>query len=378
MAAGGVEPHAALFCLFQQLREFVARPGDEFRHFRISRPVGGIHQMISKRRLKPDREWLDKFPTDNIVPNDRAAAQRDAQTFDRELEGRKQKVAGEVPCQAEIRNARSPQPKRPVIAKDQRRDGPDYDMSRQILGFIERNWTVKQAGAADREKLFGGDAVHLITGPVTLDAVEHRDIAIISDRVRRCRQDFQANLDIGVRCGKILKVRDQAFHRKSAERPDRKDVVIILACRAIHCQAEFGNRSARHIVDFGPCLGHLDFVSDAVEQLDVQQFFKLADLVADGALGQIEFDGRAREAAMSRCGLKRAEPRHGGKDIPHRIAHSDDPYILFIRCLVGTIAALAEPEIASIMSYSGDFRLFGIVPPIRFDVLSAAVEEATP
>ncbi|MNR51258.1 hypothetical protein D3C85_1709080 [compost metagenome] len=54
--------------------------------------------------------------------------------------------------------------------------------------------------------------------------------------------------------------------------------------------------------------GEQDFPGQALEQGHLEPTFQLLDLLAHGALGDVQFLRRARKAAATRNGLEAAQP----------------------------------------------------------------------
>ncbi|MNC68940.1 hypothetical protein D3C75_1195860 [compost metagenome] len=60
-------------------------------------------------------------------------------------------------------------------------------------------------------------------------------------------------------------------------------------------------------------VGQADTAADAFGQGIAHTFFQFADLVADGAAGQVQFPGRDRHAAKAGYRIQRAQGCHGRK-----------------------------------------------------------------
>ena len=75
-------------------------------------------------------------------------------------------------------------------------------------------------------------------------------------------------------------------------------------------------RAQARFADLGKC----DHVCAAHEQLHVQQVFEIFNLMADGSLGQIEFDRHPRKAEMATCRLKGAQAHHRWHTVTHKAA----------------------------------------------------------
>ncbi|CAI8810090.1 hypothetical protein EMIT0232MI5_10270 [Pseudomonas sp. IT-232MI5] len=186
-----------------------------------------------------------------------------------------------------------------------------------VTGQILRGFQaalVEQAGAAHREELQGWQWPHEVGAAVhRAGAVGDRQVDVFAGRRGVDRLFVEVQGDVRITRVEISEATHQPFLRElggdgQSEHGQRRRIAQFIA--GIADQFE-GLLQALHQPPGGD--GRADLSAFADEQWDAELFFELADLMADGAVGDAQFGGCPAEMRVAGGAFEGAQGGQGGK-----------------------------------------------------------------
>ncbi|MNM21267.1 hypothetical protein D3C81_316250 [compost metagenome] len=182
----------------------------------------------------------------------------------------------------------------------------------QFLRVFQAAQSVDQARAAHREEAQCNDFFNNHFRPVTNPVSDEQVGAGVVDVIRRARRD-QLQLHLRVLPQERADVVTQPISSKPRCATDAQpsgDFLIVDQLPGI----EQVQQNPVHLPRISLALiGQADPSANALGQSKAHAFLKLADLVTDGAAGQVQFTGRNRHAACAGNRVQRAKGGHRRK-----------------------------------------------------------------
>ncbi len=270
----------------------VAIFGSARRRLRAEDPVG----LRQAQRL---RKGTHEPAVDQVPGRERRAGERDTLAVDRGVDrhaGAVQDGSVRDLCIGDARRLQPARPVRPAVDVDQRK-------LENIGRLAQPSSPGQQLWTAHREQLLRAELDRVEARPVAV-AMADREIDFLArkiDMMQRCRN---AQVDAGVRFGKMPEPVHQPFGGEVRRRADRQNTGILPLEQPFGAERDPVERIADDGQIVAARLGDDKALAFAVEQLDAKLGFERLDLMADRALRDVKLVGRARETLMPGGGLE--------------------------------------------------------------------------
>ena len=134
-----------------------------------------------------------------------------------------------------------------------------------------------------------------------------RDVDFLANEIDMMHGRGDPQIDAGMGLGKPAEPVDQPFGGEIRRRADGQGTRVLALHDALGARGDPVERVADHAEIFATGVGDDQPLALAIEKLDAERRFQRLDLMADGALGDAQLFGRAREAFAARRGLEGLE-----------------------------------------------------------------------
>src|SRR6516162_1476110 len=240
-----------------------------------------------------------------------------SQAVDRRIDRHAGLVENGAACGVDAGNADKVEPlppALPVVDVQQRK-------SAQIRGRAQPVAAVEKLRTADREQLLRAEPSHVQAGIGSV-AVAYGEIDVLAREVDVMERRADPKIDFRMRLGKTAQPMDEPL-RGEIRRGAHGERAAALALQQAFGSIADAVESVAHDREIGAaCLGDDQPLAFAIEQLQPELGLERLDLMADGALGDAQFLGRAREALVPGRGFeslerveRRQAARHGTTEI---------------------------------------------------------------
>ena len=140
-------------------------------------------------------------------------------------------------------------------------------------------------------------------GPVAV-AVPHREVDFLAREVDVMQRRGHAQIDAGMRLGKVTEPVHQPFGGKIRRSADGEHAGVLPLQQPLRADGDAVERVAHDGEIVAACLGDDETLALAVEKLDREFGFQRLDLMTDRALRDAKLLRRARKTFMPRGGLE--------------------------------------------------------------------------
>ena len=178
--------------------------------------------------------------------------------------------------------------------------------------------TLEQLRAADGKQLLGAEPRDVKPGLISV-AVTNGQVDVLAREVDMMQRGADPEIDLGVGLGETPQPMHEPLGREVRRRADGEHAAALALQQPLRSSRDAVEGIA-HDDEIGASgLGDDQALPLAIEQLQPELGLERLDLMADGALGDAELLGRAREALMARRRLESLERVERRQPARHRL-----------------------------------------------------------